>query len=117
MFSSTLAPMSLSCMWLVGRTLSQESFIVSIAEGRCAGFTVSIRRTNDFAPSDTPFHTGPGYCSLSNVYTPCRTLPSISVSLRPGNGGEPQSRMNRITPQLQMSHFSVYLPCRISGAM
>ena len=45
------------------------------------------------------------------------TFSMSSVSERPLKGGSPQSRMYRITPQLQISHFSLYLLKSTSGAM
>lgn len=87
-------------------------WIASPAVMRLSGSRVSNRLTRSLASSLTSSHSG-----SSRVNLPFNTASMIYLSFAPLNGGQPQRRMYRITPQLHKSHFSLQLFFSTSGAI
>ena len=86
---------------LVTKLATQGSLSACSAEQRFAGLNSSIFARSFLASAEMYFQQ-----DRFVLYLPVLTFSRISVSSRPLKGGTPVSRMNRITPHDQMSHFS-----------
>jgi hypothetical protein len=82
------------------------------ADGLYVGSYVNIAEMKSLASFETLLHSSPEKSNL-----PTFTFYIIYSSVDPLNGGYPDNKMYKITPQLQISHFSSYFFFNTSGAI
>ena len=94
------------------RSLIQGCDSASMAEQRLAGFTTKSTSIKSFAFCEMFPHSFFGYVNF-----PFDPAIKIYSSVWPLNGGYPHNIMYIMTPQLHISHFSLYDPFITSGAV